>query len=104
MAIKDKASLYSAYMPFLKNGGLFVPTEKSYQLGDETYLIITLPDSTTKHVVPGRVAWVTVRGNNGRTPGIGVHFAGDQASNNARRRIEHLLAAALKSSRPTLTI
>ena len=28
LTIKDKAVLYSAYMPFLDNGGLFVPTNK----------------------------------------------------------------------------
>ena len=24
LAIKDKSSLYTAYMPFIKNGGLFI--------------------------------------------------------------------------------
>ncbi|MEE8342905.1 MAG: pilus assembly protein PilZ, partial [Gammaproteobacteria bacterium] len=32
--IKDKAALYAAYMPFVQNGGLFIPTEKDYELGD----------------------------------------------------------------------
>ncbi|MFN2350226.1 MAG: pilus assembly protein PilZ, partial [Thioalkalivibrio sp.] len=35
LAIKDKNSLYAAYMPFVKNGGLFIPTQKPYKLGDE---------------------------------------------------------------------
>ncbi len=29
LTIKDKAVLYAAYMPFLLNGGLFVPTNQS---------------------------------------------------------------------------
>ena len=37
LTIKDKAVLYSAYMPFLENGGLFVPTNKAYALGDEVF-------------------------------------------------------------------
>ncbi|MEP6940649.1 MAG: pilus assembly protein PilZ, partial [Rudaea sp.] len=28
LAIRDKNSLYNAYMPFVKGGGLFVPTSK----------------------------------------------------------------------------
>ena len=38
LTIRDKAVLYSAYMPFIKNGGLFVPTNKSYEIGDEVFL------------------------------------------------------------------
>ena len=28
LAIKDKAVLYAAYMPFVKNGGLFIPNKE----------------------------------------------------------------------------
>ena len=45
LALKDKAQLYNAYMPFLKNGGIFVPTPKRYMLGDEVFLLVTLPES-----------------------------------------------------------
>ena len=30
LAIKEKAALYAAYMPFLKGGGLFIPTSKPF--------------------------------------------------------------------------
>ncbi|NVL32113.1 pilus assembly protein PilZ, partial [Pseudomonas syringae pv. actinidiae] len=30
LTIKDKSVLYAAYMPFIRNGGLFIPTSKSY--------------------------------------------------------------------------
>ena len=35
LQIKDKKELYSAYMPYVKGGAIFVPTPKRYQLGDE---------------------------------------------------------------------
>ena len=38
LAIKDKAVLYAAYMPFVRNGGLFIPTKKEYELGDEVFV------------------------------------------------------------------
>ena len=50
LAIKEKAALYAAYMPFLKNGGMFVPTNKPYKIGDEIYLILSLMDDpNTSH-------------------------------------------------------
>ena len=41
-AIKDKAALYVAYMPFIKNGGLFIPTNKSFKVGDEVFMLLSL--------------------------------------------------------------
>ena len=39
LTIKDKSALYLAYMPFVKNGGLFIPTNSNYRLGDEVFTI-----------------------------------------------------------------
>ena len=103
LTIKDKAVLYSAYMPFLDNGGLFVPTNKAYSLGDEVFLLLTLMDESEKIPISGKVAWVTPRGAQGnRTAGIGVQFSEQDASANAK--IENHLAGALSSDRPTHTM
>lgn len=105
LAIKEKAALYTAYMPFLKNGGIFVPTNKSYKLGDEIYLILTLLDDPNKFPIAGKVAWVTPAGaGNNKSQGIGVHFPDDETGTRLRLRIEELLGAAIRSSRPTHTI
>jgi len=105
LAIKEKSALYAAYMPFLVNGGIFVPTNKGYKLGDDIYLILTLMDDPNKYPVAGKVAWVTPAGaNNNRAQGIGVHFPGDDTGMKIRQRIEELLGAALGSSRATHTL
>lgn len=104
LAIKEKAALYAAYMPYLKNGGIFVPTSRQYSLGDEVYLILTLMDDPTKIPVAGKVVWITPAGGGQRQPGIGVHFPGEESGMGARKRIEDLLGSALKSARPTHTI
>lgn len=105
LAIKEKSALYAAYMPFLVNGGIFVPTSKSYKLGDEIYLILTLMDDPNKYPVAGKVAWVTPTGaNNNRAQGIGVHFPSDETGTRVRQRIEELLGAALGSTRATHTL
>lgn len=59
LALKDKPALYSAYMPFVKGGGIFVPTPKRYMLGDEVFLLLTLPDSSERLPVAGKVIWTT---------------------------------------------
>lgn len=104
LAIKEKAALYAAYMPYLKHGGIFVPTTRVYQLGDEVYLILTLMDDPTKIPVAGKVIWVSPAGGGQRQPGIGVHFPSDETGMNARKRIEEILGSALKSARPTHTL
>ncbi len=105
LVIKEKAALYSAYMPFLQNGGIFVPTSKVYNLGDEIYLILTLVDDPNKYPVAGKVVWITPDGaGNNKTQGIGVHFPGDESGVRIKRRVEDVLGAALRSSRITHTL
>jgi type IV pilus assembly protein PilZ len=105
LAIKEKAALYAAYMPFLKHGGMFVPSTKPYKLGDEIYLILALMDDPNKYPIAGKVAWITPAGaNNNKAQGIGVHFPDDETGHRAKLRIEEILGAALRSSRATHTL
>jgi type IV pilus assembly protein PilZ len=104
LAVKERPTLYATYMPFLRNGGVFIPTDRSYRLGEEIYLILTLMDEPTKYPLAGRIAWVTPPESGHRQQGIGVHFPADDAGRAARKRIEELLGSALKSGRPTHTI
>ena len=55
LTIKDKAALYAAYMPFIKNGGLFIPTNKTYSLGDEVFMLLTLMDDKERIPVAGKI-------------------------------------------------
>lgn len=104
LAIKDKSALYSAYMPFIKNGGLFIPTNKPYQLGDEVFILLQLMESPERLPVAAKVVWVTPRGSQGkRAAGIGVQFS-EQDGGNAQRKIESYLGGALKADRPTHTM
>jgi type IV pilus assembly protein PilZ len=104
LSIKEKGALYAAYMPFVENGGLFVPTQRPAQLGDDLYVILTLMDDPAKVAIPGKVAWVTPAGTTGRQQGIGIQFSKTDASMQARAKIEDLLGSTLKSSRPSNTV
>ena len=104
LSIREKGALYAAYMPFVEHGGLFVPTQRPAQLGDDLYVILTLMDDPAKVAIPGKVAWVTPAGTTGRQQGIGIQFSKTDASMQARAKIEDLLGSTLKSSRPSNTV
>jgi type IV pilus assembly protein PilZ len=102
--IKDKSALYVSYMPFIKNGGLFIPTTRDSKLGDEVFLLLTLMDCSERLPVAGKVVWVTPRGAQGkRQQGIGVQFS-PQDGGTTQKKIESYLAGALGADRPTHTM
>lgn len=104
LTIKDKNALYAAYMQFVKNGGLFIPTNKKYRLGDEVFMLLTLMEESERIPVAGKIIWITPVGAEGnRATGIGVQFS-EQDDGAARNKIETYLAGALKSDRPTHTM
>ena len=104
LTIKDKNELYSAYMPFIKNGGLFIPTTRNYKLGEEVFMLLNLFSSNDKIPVAGRVVWITPQGAQGQKhAGVGIQF-NQKDSGPARNKIETLLGGALKSDRPTHTL
>ncbi|MEW7977046.1 MAG: PilZ domain-containing protein [Candidatus Sedimenticola endophacoides] len=108
LTIKDKNALYAAYMQFVKNGGLFIPTNKKYKIGDEVFMLLTLMDETERIPVAGKIIWVTPIGAEGNKAagvgvGVGVQFS-EQDGGMTRNKIEGYLAEALKSERPTHTM
>jgi type IV pilus assembly protein PilZ len=104
LTIREKGVLYAAYMPFVKNGGLFIPTNRIYELGDEVFMLLTLMDEPDRIPIAGKIIWITPRGAEGnRAHGIGVQFS-EEDGGAARARIENHLAGALESQRPTHTM
>jgi type IV pilus assembly protein PilZ len=104
LAIKEKVALYAAYMPYIKGGGLFIPTNKPFKIGEEVFMLLSLIDDPMKLKVVGHVVWVTPAAQAGRPQGVGVQFSEKDGGLEARNKIENLLGSALKSSRPTHTM
>jgi type IV pilus assembly protein PilZ len=105
LAIKEKAALYAAYIPLFTEGGVFIPSARDYKLGDDVYVLLTLPEDTQRYPVAGKVAWVTpARASGNRTQGVGVRFPNDEKSRLLKIKIEEILGAHLASDRPTQTI
>ena len=105
LVFREKGALYAAYMPLLTDGGLFVPTPRDYKLGEDIYLLLTLPEDPQRYPVAGKVAWITpANASGGRTQGVGVRFPGDEKTRGLKIKIEEILGTSISSSKPTQTI
>jgi type IV pilus assembly protein PilZ len=103
LSIKEVGVLYSAYMPFVENGGLFIPTRKQYELGDEVFVLLNLMDEPERIPLAGTVVWITPpNAQANRAQGIGIQF--NDKDNPARAKIEKYLAGMLNSGRVTHTL
>lgn len=104
LVIKDRPALHAAYMPFVKNSGLFVPTSKPYQLGDELFLLVQLLDQPERIPVAGKVIWITPQGAEGnRVAGVGIQF-NVQDQQDIRQAFEQCLAEGTEPQGPTHTL
>ena len=105
LSIKEKAALYAAYIPIFAEGGVFIPTAREYGLGDDVYVLLSLPEDMQRYPVAGKVAWVTpAKAAGGRTQGVGITFPKDEKSRALKLKIEEILGAHMASERPTQTI
>jgi type IV pilus assembly protein PilZ len=98
--LKTKETLYLSYMPYIKNGGLFVPTPRKYYLGEEVFMLLDLMDEPDRIPITGKVIWVTPTGSQGgKTAGVGIQLSSDD--NQIASKIETHLAGAIGSGRNT---
>lgn len=105
LVFREKGALYAAYIPVFSEGGLFVPTTRDYRLGDDIYLLLTLPEDPQRYPVAGKVGWITpANASGGRTQGVGVRFPGDDKTRVLKAKIEEMLGTSIQSSKPTQTI
>jgi type IV pilus assembly protein PilZ len=105
LSIKEKAALYAAYIPLFSEGGVFIPTSRDYTLGDDVYVLLSLPEDTQRYPIAGKVAWVTPpKAAGGRAQGVGILFPKDEKSRALKLKIEEILGAHLASDRPTQTM
>lgn len=105
VALKDRMAIYDCWMPFLKNGGLFIPTTKEYELGDEMFVLLTLADDGERLPVAGKVVWINPKGiQGGRAQGVGVHFNESNEAEVVKTKIESHIAGMDDNPKPTHTM
>jgi type IV pilus assembly protein PilZ len=88
----------------VRNGGLFIPTNSSYGIGDDVFMLLNLMGEADKIPVAGHVIWMTPKGAQGkRMAGIGVQFS-EQDNGETQKKIDTYLAGALGGEKPTHTM
>lgn len=102
--IENLQSLYACYLPFVKNGAIFIPSEHLQNLGDEVFVAVTLPGSHERLPLHGKVVWINQRNQSNRPSGFAVQFEKDEAGLRMKNEIERLLAGMINSAEPTYTM
>ncbi len=102
--IKDIPMLYASYLPFIKNGGIFIPSNQSKKLGDDVFVAITLPGSSQRMPLNGKVVWLNQKAQAGRPQGFAVQFGTDATGLQVKNEVERLLAGKIDSPQSTFTM
>lgn len=101
--ISDENLLYQHYMSFVEGGGLFVPTKKNYELGDDIFFLLSIYLRPEPIPMTGKVVWVTHKGSGSfKQEGVGVQLGEEQAE--LKVDIEQALTGTVHSHKPTFTM
>jgi type IV pilus assembly protein PilZ len=103
LEIKGEDTLYEHYMAFVQGGGLFVPTTKSYELGDDIFFLLDIYLRPEPIPMTGKVVWVTHKGSASfKQQGVGVQLSDEHED--LKTDIEQALTGTVHSHKPTLTM
>ena len=99
-SIKEKHVLLAAYMPFVKNGGLFLKGV-GLPMGAPVGVLIDVPGESMKFGLDGKVVWVN---SNGVNLGVGVQFSESPSLAQFKVKVDLLLAGLDRTKSPTYTL
>ncbi|WP_230658846.1 PilZ domain-containing protein [Psychrobacter sp. I-STPA10] len=102
--IEDLETLYASYLPFVNNGAVFIPSNQQYQLGDDVFVAVTLPGSSERMPLNGKVVWVNIKAQANRPAGFAVQFGTDAPGIRMKNEMERLLAGKADSALGTYTM
>ncbi|WP_343596105.1 PilZ domain-containing protein [Acinetobacter sp.] len=101
--VADRAALQASYMPFVSGGGLFIPSQQPVKLGQEIFVLATLPEQTQKIPLTGKVVWINYKQAGVKPQGFAIQLSGDKGTY-YRIEAEKLLAGVMSSYRPNYTM
>ncbi len=103
LVIPSKLELARSYIGQFKFGGVFVRGSGEYELGDEVFLLITLPETNENIAVTGKVSWLSPVSAVGYPSGVGVQFSNDKVGSDAKSKIEIMLGGLLQHQQANYT-
>lgn len=99
-SLKDKNALLAAYMPFVKNSGMFLKGV-SLSMSAPVGVLIDIPNESMKFGLDGKVVWINA---NGANLGVGVQFSESPSLAQFKVKVELLLAGLDRTKSPTHTL
>ena len=102
--IADTQTLYSSYLSFVTHGGIFVRSARKHNLGEDGLVAFTLPGSTERYTLSGKIVWINEKGTPSKPAGFGMQFGTDPNRLKLKNEIERLLAGEVEATRPTYTM
>ena len=102
--IENIEMLYASYLSFVSNGALFVPSNDAQQLGNEVFIAITLPNSSERLPMNGKVVWINAKTQGGRPAGFAVQIGTDIAGQRIKNEVGRLLAGKIDGLQSTYTM
>lgn len=105
LTLGDKNTAANLYMPFIKGGGVFVESDKEYNLGDPVFVLLTVGEEAKKFPINGKVVWICgVNARGDKAQGIGVQFPKDDSGEGVRVAIEQMIGKMQNSMKKTATL
>lgn len=101
--IATVSDLAKIYIKQFKFGGVFVAGKFDFKLGDEAFLIISLPENSEPCAVGGKICWIAPPSAVGYPEGIGIQFNSDKAGTDAKSRLEIILGGMLQKQNSSFT-
>ena len=101
--ITDRATLQASYMPFVNGGGLFISSQQPVRLGQEVFVLATLPDQSQKIPLTGKVIWINYKQSVAKPQGFAIQLTNDKGAY-YKAEAEKLLAGSLSLNHLSYTI
>lgn len=101
--ITDRATLQASYMPFIQGGGLFIPSKQTVKMGEEVFVLATLPDQSQKIPLTGKVIWISQKQAGTKPQGFAIQLSGEKGMY-YKMEAEKMLAGSMSLDRPSFTM
>lgn len=106
ITIDDKKDLYKCYLPFIKDGGIFIPfnddvTAENIYPGMTILLLLTVIEPKNRVTISGKVVWIQ---KSGAVKGYGVSLGSSVPAKSLKDYIEMTVSDLAQKKEPTYTI
>lgn len=101
--ITDRAMLQASYMPYINGGALFISTKQPVKMGEEVFVLATLPNQSQKIPLTGKVVWISYKQTGMKPQGFAIQLAGEKGIY-YKNEAEKLLAGSMSADLPSFTM